>query len=94
MSLPASVGFLLENEAGWISSSLFFLSLEQLGLDTPQYYLPPGTILSAREVTIYANDVVWQLATTEVSNEYYKYALDICRRLRNWGERGHIVHVV
>lgn len=89
-------GFLIEGERGWVSSSLFFHSLLQLGIKPDAYYIPVGLVLSAEEILYYTDSLIWELAKADRTGkqEHYDYVLKISEVLRDWGRKGLIIHVV
>jgi hypothetical protein len=92
-------GYLLENEMGWVSSSLFFHSLLKLGIRPDPYFLPVGMVVSPEEITYYTGELqkdLDSLATQhrKLDNDLYVYVQQIVDILARWGSRGHIVHVV
>lgn len=98
-----NTGFLLDNEKGWLSSSLFFHSLIKIGINVDQYYVPAGMILAPEEVSYYASalieDLQWEkpnrLRSQEIRNtDHWQYAMKISKILKTWGENKHVVHVV
>ena len=86
------LGFMLENERGWVSSSLFFYSLVRLGIDPAKYYIPVG-VISPEFLADYTDTLIWDLAKAN-RNEYYTYAFKIAQTLKRWAENRHIVHIV
>lgn len=90
-------GFLLENERGWLGSSLFFHSMLRLGIRTEPYYIPPGIVLSPEETTYYANSILSEAAfmlPADKESEAWQYIETICRTLKGWGEKNYLVHVM
>jgi hypothetical protein len=90
-----NISFLLENERGWLSSSLFFYSLEQLGINATRYYIPKGIVLAPEEVRYYVMELSKDLRKAQGKDKkYIDYVAQILTTLNSWGNKNYVVHVV
>lgn len=93
----SSGSFLRDDMKNWVGSSLFFMSLEKLGVDVEKYYIPTGVECSNDQLTYYADyllDEVSRLEFTEVDKDYKDYVRKIAFILRAWAKAGHGIKVV
>lgn len=89
--------FLREDSRNWVSSSLFFLSLNKLGVNCERYYIPVGVECSNAQLSYYVEhllDEIAQLEFTDGNKEHKDYVRKIAFILRAWSREGHGLRVV
>lgn len=90
--------FLRSDEMSWVSSSLFFMSINKLSINDKIFHIPVGVKLNNEELKYYINYLYDELAGLETSTNEEKEARDYVRKvasiLRTWADAGYNVKMV
>lgn len=97
MSLGEQTGFLRSDSKSWVSSSLFFMSINKLKLKDTIYHLPTGHTFSNEQLAYYVDALCDELLSVDVpteDKEAYDYVRKITGILRRWAKEGYSLKVV
>jgi hypothetical protein len=83
--------FLLEYERAYCGASSFLPKLLKQGVDPTLYDLDLPHIFSAEELGCYVDSIMNDMRGRP-QNEDYEYIRTICTSLKQWSEKGYIVH--
>jgi hypothetical protein len=94
--------FLRSDTKCWISSSLFFMCIEKLGLNEKIYYIPSGIECTNEELVFYVDHLFDELGHLEMRKNYWteaekdarNYVTKIGFALRNWSKEGFGVKLI
>jgi hypothetical protein len=99
MTLQNKGSFLRDDTKNWVSSSLFFMSLNKLGVNCEDYYIPVGVECSNEQLLYYTDHLLDAIGRLEFSGgDRFKADRDFVRKiafiLRAWAREGHGLRVV
>lgn len=90
--------FLRADEKSWVSSSLFFLSLNKLKINDKIYHMPIGYHATNAELNYYLHHLYDELMAVDLDTQDEKEAFDYCRKvaaiLKSWADSGHSIIIV
>lgn len=83
-----SLTIIRSDNLGAISTSLFFHSLYQLGVDSEVYLLEQNECLTPKDIKVYCNSLWDSMLNVESKSDYYSYSRQIIRILKSWADSG------
>lgn len=90
--------FLRDDSKSWVSSNLFFMSLNKLKINDKIYHMPIGYEASNAELRYYCQHLYDHLMGLDTESRAEKDAHEYCRKiaaiLKSWADAGHSLKVV